>query len=525
MNEFIAFILKSREEIGEQLLEHLQLTFISLGLAICISIPLGVWLVRQERFSGFVLGVVSAIQTIPSLALLGLMLPLLGIGVVPAVTALFLYALLPLVRNIYTGIKEIDPTVILAARGMGLSKGQILRKIELPIALPIIFAGIRTAAVINVGVATLASLIGAGGLGEYIFRGISLNNTHMLLAGAVPAALLALLIDFLLGILERLIRRRPRLTLLLIGGMILAILLAAGVRFLLKPDEVGVTLRGGFVDEFMNRDDGLIGLNKTYGMAIDGQQFESGLMFQALINGDVDLISGYSTDGRIAASNLKILEDDLHFFPPYHCAAFVRMQTLEKYPELRTALIQLENLLPDTTMARLNYLADFEQQLPERVARDFLNAKGFETAKDRTGPADIRIGSKSFTEQFILAHMLTILIENTTSLTVEPVIGMAGTKICFDALRTGEIDLYPEYTGTALLAILSTAPATVERLGSDREVIFEYVQQQTQELYQLEWVAPFGFNNTWAMMMRQDQAAQLGIERVSDLRPYVNLPE
>lgn len=520
MEAFISFVITSQREILEQLGEHLLLTFASLMLAVVISLPIGIWLVRNERYAGFVLGIIGAIQTVPSLALLGLLLPILGIGQIPAITALFLYALLPLVRNMYTGIKEIDRSIIQAARGMGLSEAQILTKVELPLAMPVIFAGVRTAAVINVGVATLASLIGAGGLGEFIFRGISLNNTNMLLAGAIPAALLALVIDTLLGGLEVAVKRKPRRIIPILGGVVLIGVTWGGTNLFLSHTDQKVRLRGGFVDEFMERQDGLQGLNERYGMNITGQQFESGLMFQALINEEVDLISGYSTDGRIAAASLKILDDDLHFFPPYHCAVLLRQETLDKYPQLETALNQLANKIDDQQMARLNYLADFEHKLPEEVARDFLANQGFKVEVERTGDPDIRIGSKTFTEQFIIGHLLTIFIENYTDLDVEPVLGMAGTKICYDALRTGEIDLYPEYTGTALLALLSPPETTLDSLGSDRDRVYQYVNQQLQQQDQITWRAPFGFNNTWAMMMRADQAEALQLEKVSDLRAY-----
>src|SRR6478736_2797016 len=143
-------------------------------------------------------------QTIPSIALLGFMIPLLGIGPLPAITALFLYALLPIIRNTYTGINEVDENISEAATAMGFSSWQTLIKVQLPLAFPVILAGIRTATVINVGVATLAAYIAAGGLGEFIFGGISLNNTNMILAGAIPAALLAIIFDFLLSRLQTL---------------------------------------------------------------------------------------------------------------------------------------------------------------------------------------------------------------------------------------------------------------------------------------------------------------------------------
>jgi osmoprotectant transport system permease protein len=150
-----------------------------------------------------VLTLVGAIQTVTSLALLGLLLPLLGIGEKPALLALFLYALLPIVRNTYAGLGSVDSAALEAARGMGMTPAQILRKVSLPLALPVVMGGIRTATVINIGVATLAALIGAGGLGEFIFRGIAMVDTKMVLMGALPAALLALVLDGLLSVLER----------------------------------------------------------------------------------------------------------------------------------------------------------------------------------------------------------------------------------------------------------------------------------------------------------------------------------
>ncbi len=185
--------------------EHLLLTGISVLLAILISVPLGIYLTRQEKLSGLVLGATGVIQTIPSLALLAFMIPIpfLGLTMQSAVVALFLYVLLPIVRNTYTGIKEVDKDLIEAAEGMGLRKGEMLRHVQLPLALPTIMAGVRTATVISIGVATLAAFIGAGGLGEPIITGLQLNEPRLILAGAIPAALLALAADGILGLVER----------------------------------------------------------------------------------------------------------------------------------------------------------------------------------------------------------------------------------------------------------------------------------------------------------------------------------
>src|SRR6202008_4471804 len=198
------FMRQQSDKLLTQTLQHIGLTFISLFLAVLIGLPLGILIARRTRLSGAVLGIAGILQTIPSIALLGFMIPLLGIGAKPAIVALLLYALLPIIRNTYTAITGVDPAVKEAAQAMGMNKWQILFKVELPLAMPVILAGIRTATVINVGVATLASYIAAGGLGEFIFGGISLNNTNMILAGAIPAALLAIIFDFLLSRVQKL---------------------------------------------------------------------------------------------------------------------------------------------------------------------------------------------------------------------------------------------------------------------------------------------------------------------------------
>jgi len=191
------------EDLLQALAQHVELVLLSMLIAIVIGVPLGILITRVKSLDKFVLGTAGILQTIPSLALLGFMIPVFGIGIKTAVAALFLYSLLPVIRNTFTGIKEVDKSIIEAARGMGMTSLQILFKIELPLALSVIMAGIRTATVINVGTATLAAFIGAGGLGDFIFLGISRNIDALVLLGAFPAAILALVIDWLLGLLER----------------------------------------------------------------------------------------------------------------------------------------------------------------------------------------------------------------------------------------------------------------------------------------------------------------------------------
>lgn len=191
------------DEIMQKTLRHLQITFISLLFAVLVAFPIGVLLSAFPAFSKPVLYVTGLLQTIPSIALLAVMIPLFGIGIVPAVAALFLYALLPILRNTTIGIYSVDPVIKKVASGMGMTAWQKLRYVEIPMAMPSIFAGIKTAAVINIGTATLAAFIGAGGLGEFIVTGLALNDTTMILKGAIPAAVLAILVEFLFEILEQ----------------------------------------------------------------------------------------------------------------------------------------------------------------------------------------------------------------------------------------------------------------------------------------------------------------------------------
>jgi osmoprotectant transport system permease protein len=200
------FILQNHTEVLELTAEHLWLVGASIALAVLIGIPLGILITRWPVWSKPVLGGANIIQTIPSLALFGFLLPAPWIGARAdrlAILALTLYALLPLIRNTYTGIRGVDRAVVEAGRGMGMTDHQLLWQVELPLALGVIIAGVRVAAVISIGLATIAAAIGAGGLGEYIFRGLAMVNNQVILAGAIPAAALAILTDVSLGWLEK----------------------------------------------------------------------------------------------------------------------------------------------------------------------------------------------------------------------------------------------------------------------------------------------------------------------------------
>jgi osmoprotectant transport system permease protein len=203
---FFRYVLLNRAELLTSTVEHIGLVAVSSGLAILIGVPAGILLTRNPRLRAPVLGLANVVQTIPSLALFGFLIPIPfigGIGARTAIIALVLYGMLPLIRNTYTGIASVDPAVREAARGMGMTDAQVLWIVELRLAAPVILAGIRIAVVLGVGIGTIAAAIGGGGLGEFIFRGVAMVNSAVILAGAVPAALLALIADGGLHLLER----------------------------------------------------------------------------------------------------------------------------------------------------------------------------------------------------------------------------------------------------------------------------------------------------------------------------------
>jgi len=203
---FLHFMSANRQQVIELTIEHIQLAGISTLIAACVGIPLGVLITRVPSLSKLIIGGANVIQTIPSLALFGFLIPAPWIGERAsrlAILALALYCLLPLIRNTYAGIRSVDPAVAEAGRAMGLTDRQLLFQVELPLASGVIVAGVRIAVVLSIGLATIAAAIGAGGLGEFIFRGLAMVSNQVILAGAVPAALLALAADFLLGLLER----------------------------------------------------------------------------------------------------------------------------------------------------------------------------------------------------------------------------------------------------------------------------------------------------------------------------------
>lgn len=241
--EFIQYMMQNKQQIFSLVTEHIELTAIAVGCSILVGVPLGILISYVKNLNKPVLGVANVVQAIPSMALLGLSIPLLGIGTLPAVVMVIIYSLLPIIKNTFTGINSISPEMVEAAKGIGLTKAQVLFKVKIPLALPIIMAGVRISAVTAVGLMTMAAFIGAGGLGYLVFSGIRTVNNAQILAGAIPSCILALLVDYLAGLIEKLVtpislqqgyegskeqlkrkRRRQKGVLALVGVLIVVIM-------------------------------------------------------------------------------------------------------------------------------------------------------------------------------------------------------------------------------------------------------------------------------------------------------------
>lgn len=518
---FWKFLQENWPELLTLLRQHLWLVFVSTLIAVAIGLPTGILLTRKKSLRGPVLGIANVMQTIPSLALFGFLIPLKyigGIGTRTAIVALVLYALLPIIRNTVTGILGVDPNVREAAVAMGMTGGQILWQVELPLAMSVILTGVRVALVIAIGVTTIAAAVGAGGLGVYIFRGIRQYDNNLLLAGAVPAALMALAADFTLGLLERHFSvgrqrnaratSRPKIFALVCFILIAALAIYAGWRgsrsansgvdgprvvvgskdftesailgeivaqmlqargvvverkfelggniphdallagtIDLYPEYSGTAYtailkhppitdprsvydqvkkeyaekfnvvvseslgfentfailvrgaearrlklttisdaapyarnwRAGFGQDFMSRADGYPGFVKAYGLKFAEQprEMDLSLTYIALASGQVDLIAGNSTEGRIAALDLVQLEDDRHYFPPYEAVYLVRKESRARVPALAEVLAKLTNAISTEEMRQLNYEVDANKRGQAEVVREWIKRKGF----------------------------------------------------------------------------------------------------------------------------------------------------
>lgn len=199
----LAFLQENQAELLEKTWEHISISLLSLLAAIIVAVPLGIVLTKSDKLAKIVLSITSVLQTVPSLAILAMMIPFFGIGTVPAVIALFLYVLLPILNNTYLGIQSVNKDAREAGRAMGMTQNQLLHMVELPLAVPVIMSGIRLSAVYAISWATLASYIGAGGLGDFIFNGLNLYQPKLIIVGAVVVTLLALVTDFVLAYIEK----------------------------------------------------------------------------------------------------------------------------------------------------------------------------------------------------------------------------------------------------------------------------------------------------------------------------------
>jgi len=272
----------------------------------------------------------------------------------------------------------------------------------------------------------------------------------------------------------------------------------------------------------MGRQDGNLGLQSKYHLKIHTIVISDAVMYKAAYEKQLDVISGYSTDGRLKAYNLIVLKDDKNIFPPYFAAPIVREDALQKFPELEKTLNLLSGKINDTVMTELNYRTDYLHESPEKVAKDFLVSKNLWRPERGGTEGIVRIGSKIFGEQYILANMYSMLIKGYTDYDVTTKTGLGGTKICFDALTNNQIDFYPEYTGTGLLVILQPSQQIINSVEGSKEKTYNYVKEEFEKRYQIKWLQPIGFNNAYALMMRQKQAAALNVKSITDLKNYLD---
>ncbi len=675
-----------------QLQRHVLLSVVALVVSVGIGLPLGAWLTRAERWAFAVTSVANLGRTIPSLALLALVYPFVGTGALPAIIALVALGVPPVLLATYTGIREVDDDVRDAAAGMGLTSMQRLVQAELPVASPVVLSGIRTSAVQIVASATLAALIGGGGLGELIMAGLTNLRYDLLLAGAVLVALLAAATEVGFGLLERrglpdgirqlratpvarsldytagggVSGRRWRL-IVLAGAMACAMLVGAGSmasgmiagigmpgagaggplprvvvgskdftesvvlaelyaqaleaqghpverRFGLGatavadaalqrgeidvyPEYTGTALvavlgkdvpklgggasdgaaravgfdamalldgeverqvragygkrdarvlastpfsngnaiavtkataeryglgtlsdlakvsgklRFGSIPGFDTRADGLTLLKSTYGLRFGKvQTLENGIKYKALLDGKVDAVYGFETDGQIARHDLVVLRDDKAAWPPYHAAPIVSERFAARSGgSFAPTLDAVTRLLDARTMRRLNDAVDAGKREPTDVAREFLSKHGL--AKKGARPL-VRIGSKDFTEQFILGELYAQALE-ARGFPVERKLGLGATAVADGALRRGQVDVYPEYTGTAWTAVLKRG---VEP-GTSAEQVWSGVRDGYAKR-RLEVLRPTPFSNGNALVVTNATAKRLGVETLSEL--------
>ena len=378
---FFEYVVYRQDQIVNALIQHIQLTFTAVFFAVLIGVPLGILISSVKNLNKPVIGVANVVQAVPSLAFFGFLIPLLGIGSLPTIFIVVIYALLPILKNTYTGLKNINPDILEAARGMGMTKMQILGRIQIPLALPVMMAGIRIAAVNAVGLVTIAAFVGAGGLGYLIYSGIQTLNNNLILAGAIPSCILALLMDFVVGKIEKLV--------------------------------TPISFR------------------------------------------------------------LSAVKFDRH-----------TNEKLRRTRKIAFAAIAVVLALAIIAVAASSFTG---------------------------GGKVVRVGSKNYTEQQVLGFMVSDLIEGNTDIKVDRQINLGGTQICFEAIKSGEIDVYIEYTGTAFVSMLENDPVP------DRDYVYEQTKIGLKERFGIEVLNDYSFNNTYVLAMMPDVAQKYGIQTISDL--------
>lgn len=338
---FFEYLMANMGQIIGLLIEHIRLTAIAVGLAILLGVPLGIFISYAQRINKPVLAIANVIQAIPSMALLGFMIPAFGIGTIPAVVAVVLYSLLPIIKNTFTGIDNINPQTLEAAKGIGLTPSQILFKIQIPLALPVIMAGVRIASVTAVGLMTMAAFIGAGGLGYLVFSGIRTVNNNQILAGAIPACILALLVDFLIGIVENLVtpvslqgnsgkgksKKKLYKTILIVAACAIVVLFAVNA-FRPAKQEKNITISGiDFTEQeiLMNMLAELIESNTDISVTKANLLGGTSMCIQAMERGDIDLYVEYSGTGYVDVLKHPTSSDMQHVYDT------VKKEFKEKY--------------------------------------------------------------------------------------------------------------------------------------------------------------------------------------------------
>lgn len=523
-----SFLAAHQADLTRRTLEHLNLVALAMLAAAAVGLPLAVVLRRRRAAAAGFLGFANVVQTVPSLALLSVMLPLFGLGRETAVVALFLYALLPVLRNTLVGLDGVDAAVVDTARGMGMNAAQLFWTVELPLALPTIFAGLRTAAVISVGVATLSALVGAGGLGVFIFRGVATSQPAIIFLGAVPAALMALGLDGALGLAQRAMLRHPGRV-----ATISTLVLAGCVLSVWRPG-TDTPLLFGFTSGFVQRPNGYEVWRRHYDLpSLRYNELNPSLLYDALHRGEIDVACGFSTDGRIASFGFRALADDRHFFPHYDAAILARGQLFDRIPALRNLLEKLRGAISEETMRQLNLRVDQDGLTPEIAATEFLKkwtpTAGIAWQESRAQPKrfessnpDLVIGAMNTTEQYILGALLEQLVDGATPWNAELKSGLGSTSICVDALQRGDIDLCPQYGGSLAVQLLdgSTEVAAMNRLRNGKE-LNAWLASELDRRYHLIWTVPLGYSRFYALFVRSDDSRFSDIEKVSDLKKHL----